>query len=93
MLKGKTIEIPEGVAVKNETGNEIEVNYKPLANGETITVKNPEPESPTDKPSTDDKKTESSKTGDNIMVMGYVVTMLATLVIGGILVISKKKIN
>lgn len=109
---GLELEVPVGVEVSNDSGNNIVVNDEELAQGETITITEPteptDPETPQDKPSTDkpstgnqdqatgdkadaDQESDSPKTGDDTMVLGYVIMMLAALGIGGTLVVNRKK--
>ena len=76
---------------------------EPTDPSEPVNPENPQDKPSTDKPTTGDqeqttgdkadadKESDSPKTGDDTMVLGYVIMMLAALGIGGTLVVNRKK--
>ena len=71
---------------------------EPTEPTEPVNPDNPQDNPSTDKPATGDKTdadkvadSDSPKTGDDTMVLGYVIMMLAALGIGGTLVVNRKK--
>lgn len=93
------ISIPEGVTIKNNTGADMTINGVTVAAGAEVIVKD---NSGTDgngdsnqgdkpSPSEPDKAEGTPETGDDTMVLGYVIMMLAALGLGGTLVVNRKK--
>ena len=90
------VTVPDGVtAVVKEP--------EPTDPSEPVNPENPQDKPSTEKPTTGnqeqttgdkadaDKESDSPKTGDDTMVLGYVIMMLAALGIGGTLVVNRKK--
>ena len=76
---------------------------EPTDPSESVNPENPQDKPSTEKPTTGnqeqttgdkadaDKESDSPKTGDDTMLLGYVIMMLAALGIGGTLVVNRKK--
>lgn len=99
VAESEEISIPEGVTIKNNTGADMTINGVTVAAGAEVIVKD---NSGTDgngdsnqgdkpSPSEPDKAEGTPKTGDDTMLLGYVILMLAALGIGGTLVVNRKK--
>ena len=76
---------------------------EPTDPSEPVNPENPQDKPSTEKPTTGDqeqttgdkadadKESDTPKTGDDTMLLGYVILMLAALGIGGTLVVNRKK--
>ena len=83
----------------------IDVDFTVKEASKPVNPDNPQDNPSTDKPATGDQSqttgdktdadkvadSDSPKTGDDTMVLGYVIMMLAALGIGGTLVVNRKK--
>ena len=98
VAESEEISIPEGVAIKNNTGADMTINGVTVAAGAEVIVKD---NSGTDgngdsnqgdkpAPSEPDKAEETPETGDDTMIMGFAVMMLAALGLGGVLVATRR---
>ena len=92
------VDVPEGVTIKNNTGADMTINGVTVAAGAEVIVKD---NSGTDgngdsnqgdkpAPSEPDKAEETPETGDDTMIMGFAVMMLASLGLGGVLVATRR---
>lgn len=92
------VDVPEGVTIKNNTGADMTINGVTVAAGAEVIVKD---NSGTDgngdsnqgdkpAPSEPDKAEETPETGDDTMIMGFAVMMLAALGLGGVLVATRR---
>ena len=95
-VDGNNVTVADGVtAVVKEP--------EPTDPSEPVNPENPQDKPSTEKPTTGnqeqttgdkadaDQESNSPKTGDDTMLLGYVIMMLAALGIGGTLVVNRKK--